>query len=54
MDTTVVRIEGHALLDALQAAPTLRPALDQSSTAPGVQVSDQRRPSVDDPDWVGA
>jgi MFS family permease len=54
MDTTVVRIEGHALLDALQAAPTLGPALDQSSSAPGVQVPDQRRPSVDDPDWVGA
>lgn len=54
MDTTVVRIEGHAALEALHAAPALRPALDLSSTAPGVQVPDQKRPSVDDKDWVGA
>jgi len=30
-------VEGHVLLDALEAAPALRPALDLSSTAPGVQ-----------------
>jgi CRP-like cAMP-binding protein len=38
MDTMLLRVEGHVLLDALEAAPTLRPALDLSSTAPGVQV----------------
>ena len=54
MDTTVLRIEGHALLEALQAAPILRPALDLSSTAPGVQVTGEGSPSVDDRDWVGA
>jgi MFS family permease len=54
MDTTVLRIEGHALLEALQAAPILRPALDLSSTAPGVQVTDEESSVVDDKDWVGA
>ena len=38
MDTTLLRVEGHVLLDALEAAPALRPALDLSSSAPGVQV----------------
>jgi MFS family permease len=38
MSTMLLRVEGHVLLDALEAAPTLRPALDLSSTAPGVQV----------------
>jgi len=38
MDTMLLRVEGHVLLDALEAAPALRPALDLSSTAPGVQV----------------
>jgi len=37
MDTMLLRVEGHVLLDALEAAPALRPALDLSSTAPGVQ-----------------
>lgn len=54
MDTTVLRIEGHALLEALQAAPILRPALDLSSTSPGVQVPDEERSVVDDKGWVGA
>lgn len=54
MDTTVARIEGHALLEALQDAPLLRPVLDQRTSAPGVQVPDEKRPSVDDKDWVGA
>jgi len=38
MDTMLLRVEGHVLLDALEAAPTLRPALDLSSAAPGEQV----------------
>jgi hypothetical protein len=33
LDTTLLRVEGRALLDALEAAPSLRPALDLSSTA---------------------
>jgi MFS family permease len=53
-DTTILRIEGDALLEALQVAPTLRPALDMSSTAPGLQLGDEGSPLVDDKDWVGA
>jgi MFS family permease len=53
-DTTVLRVEGDALLEALQAAPTLRPALDLSSTSPGLALGDEGRPLVDDNDWVGA
>ena len=53
-DTTVLRVEGEALLEALQAAPTLRPALDLSSTSPGLALGDEGRPLVDDKDWVGA
>ena len=52
MDTTLLRVEGDALLDALEAAPDLRPALDLSSTAPGVQVSPSETAMVDDPRWV--
>jgi MFS family permease len=54
MDTTVLRVEGEALLEALQAAPTLRPALDLSSTSPGLELGDEGRPLVDDRDWIGA
>jgi MFS family permease len=52
MDTTLLRVEGGALLDALEAAPSLRPALDLSSTAPGVQVPPGETMVVDDPRWV--
>jgi MFS family permease len=54
VDTTLLRVEGHALLDALEAAPGLRPALDLSSTAPGVQVPPGETAAVDDPRWAGA
>ena len=54
MDTTLLRVEGQALLDALEAAPTLRPALDLSSTAPGVHVPPGETPVVDDPRWTEA
>ena len=53
-DTTVLRVEGRELLEALQAAPMLRPALDLSSASPGLQLGDEGRPVVDDKDWVGA
>jgi MFS family permease len=52
LDTTLLRVEGHALLDALEAAPGLRPALDLSSTAPGVQVPPGETAVIDDPRWV--
>src|SRR6516164_8680851 len=52
IDTTLLRVEGRALLDALEATPSLRPALDLSSTAPGVQVPPGETPMVDDPRWV--
>lgn len=54
MDTTLLRVEGDALLDALEAAPGLRPALDLSSTAPGVQVLPGETAVVDDPRWAEA
>jgi len=52
VDTTLLRVEGHALFDALEAAPALRPALDLSSTAPGVQVPPGETAVVDDPRWA--
>jgi len=52
MDTTLLRVEGQALLDALEAAPSLRPALDLSSTAPGVQIPPHETAVVDDPRWM--
>ena len=52
IDTTVLRVEGRALLDALEAAPSLRPVLDLSSTAPGVRVPPGETAMVDDPRWV--
>ena len=51
-DTTLLRVDGHALLGALEAAPGLRPALDLSSTAPGVQVPPGEAAVVDDPRWA--
>jgi MFS family permease len=54
IDTTLLRVEGNALLEALEAAPGLRPALDLSSTAPGVQVPPDETAVVDDPRWAEA
>lgn len=54
LETTLLRIEGHALLDALEAAPAFRPALDLSSTSPGVRVAAEETKLIDDPDWVPA
>lgn len=54
MDTTLLRVEGDVLLYALEAAPSLRPALDLSSTAPGVQVPPGETALVDDPRWSEA
>ena len=53
-DTTLLRVEGNALLDALEAAPALRPALDLSHPAPGAQVPPGETAVVDDPRWSEA
>ena len=49
--STVLRLEGEVLLDALQSAPTVLSALDRSSQgrAPAPRV---RTTLVDDPTWV--
>jgi hypothetical protein len=49
VESILLLVEGHALLEALEAAPTLRPSLDLSSTAPGVQVRAGETLLVDDP-----
>lgn len=54
IDTTVLRVSGQALLDALEVAPGFRSALDVSSSAPGVQVPLSETAIVDDPRWVEA
>jgi MFS family permease len=54
MDTTVLRVEGQALLEALDAEPGLRRALDLSSSAPGVQIPPGETAVVDDPRWTEA
>jgi MFS family permease len=40
VDTTLLRIEGHELLEALVEAPMFRPALDLTSSGQGVPVAD--------------
>jgi hypothetical protein len=53
--STVLRLEGDVLLDALQAAPTVLSALERSDgqeRAPASQVGQTRL--VDDPEWVQA
>jgi hypothetical protein len=52
MDTVVMRIDGDVLLDSLEAAPTLTPALNRTSQAPGVLVSPDEPRLIDDPRWV--
>ena len=54
-DTTLLRIEGRVLLDALSAAPGLRSALDRSNRpAGGGDQAMQETAFVDDPRWVPA
>ena len=52
METVVMRIDGGVLLDSLEAAPTLTPALNRTSTAPGVSMSPDEPGLIDDPRWV--
>jgi MFS family permease len=54
VETLLLRVEGAALLDALEAASGLRPALELSSAAPGVQVPAGETTLVDDPRWSEA
>jgi CRP-like cAMP-binding protein len=54
MDTTLLRVGGHALLDALDSEPGMRHALDLSSNAPGIQVELDEPGVVDDPRWAEA
>lgn len=51
--TTVLRIEGDMLIDALQSAPSVRSAIDRSmgSGFAAGTVPDQRTALVDDPTW---
>ena len=51
--STLVRLEGDALLDALQSAPTVLSALDRSSSHRRVAGS-REGALVDDPAWVEA
>jgi MFS family permease len=50
LDSELLRIDGHALIDALQSAPSLQPALDLSSTSQGIPVPPEDR--VPDPRWA--
>jgi hypothetical protein len=51
--STVLRIEGDVLLDALQSAPTVLSAIDRSNKAPRAEapVAGQPTTVVDDPAW---
>ena len=56
VQSTVLRIEGDVLLDALQAAPTVLSAIDRSNRAPRAEAP-AAEPSgavVDDPAWQQA
>ncbi|MDX6573420.1 MAG: hypothetical protein QOC86_2576, partial [Gaiellales bacterium] len=53
--STVIRIEGDVLLDALQAAPTVLSAIDRSNNVrAAAPVSDEPGSIVDDPAWEKA
>ena len=54
IETTVLRIEGEVLMDALQAAPMLTAALERSGGSPGVSIPPSETVLVDDRRWVSA
>ena len=56
VQSTILRIEGDVLLDALQSAPTVLSAIDRSNKAPfsGAPVVEQPATVVDDPAWEQA
>ena len=49
-DSELLRVEGNVLLEALERAPSMRPALDRSNVPPPEEAS----VLVDDPDWAKA
>jgi len=53
VQSTILRIEGDVLLDALQSAPTVLSAIDRSNKAPwtGSASAEQPGAMVDDPAW---
>jgi CRP-like cAMP-binding protein len=53
VQSTIIRIEGDVLLDALQSAPTVLSAIDRSNKAQwtGAPVVEQPAAVVDDPAW---
>jgi MFS family permease len=53
VQSTILRIEGDVLLDALQSAPTVLSAIDRSNKAPwaGAPVVELPAAVVDDPAW---
>jgi MFS family permease len=54
-ETTVLRIEGDALLEALEQAPVLTSALDRSNGGRGLaDVAAVETPLIDDPKWAEA
>jgi CRP-like cAMP-binding protein len=46
VETILLRIDGNVLLDSLEAAPTLAPALNRSSRARGIVVPPDEPPLV--------
>jgi MFS family permease len=55
LETTVLRIEGDALLEALEQAPVLTSALDRSNGGRGLaDVAAVETPLIDDPKWAEA
>jgi len=54
LPTTVLRIEGSALLQALSSAPALATAIARVSESPGVSVPAGEARLVDDPRWAPA
>jgi MFS family permease len=50
--STILRLEGDVLLDALQSAPTVLSAIDRTNSQWGSAPPAERTSFVDDPDWV--
>jgi MFS family permease len=51
LETRLLRVEGDALIDVLEASASLRPALERSSSAPGIGLPTADADLVDDQRW---
>jgi CRP-like cAMP-binding protein len=51
LETRLLRVEGDALIDVLEASSSLRPALERSSSAPGIGLPTADADLVDDQRW---